>query len=112
MPFDHGRFIADRRTEINRYTDEFRPDDFLSRADSGFLATICHISRGSPKRSYHSPGRSRDKIPQPGIEYVVEYRVTLFETDLPGQHMWRPLSGKHYRVLWTRNFRQITKCCF
>jgi len=53
--------------------------------------------------------RSRDKMPQPGEQYVVEYRLTIFETDIPAQHMWSPQSGKQYRVLWTKTFRETVK---
>ncbi len=48
----------------------------------------------------------RDGIPNPGQEFTLEPRVTIFETDLPAQHMWSPQSGKHYRVLWTRTFKE------
>jgi hypothetical protein len=51
----------------------------------------------------------RDGIPQPGEEFVLEQRVTMFETDLPAQHMWSPQSAKHYRVLWTHTFKEIVK---
>ena len=50
-----------------------------------------------------------EMIPSPGHELVLEHRVTLFETDLPPQHMWSPQSGKHYQVLWTRTFREMVK---
>ena len=49
----------------------------------------------------------RDGIPQGGQEFTFEHRVTMFETDLPSQHMWSPQSGKHYRVLWTRTFKAM-----
>ena len=49
----------------------------------------------------------RDGIPQPGQEFTLEHRVTMFETDVPAQHMWSPQSGKYYRVLWTQTFRLI-----
>jgi hypothetical protein len=46
-----------------------------------------------------------DKIPQPGEKYTVEVQLTLFETDIPPQHLWSPESGK-YRVLWTKTLKQ------
>ena len=52
---------------------------------------------------------NRDYIPQPGQEFVFEYRVKMFETDLPAQHMWSPQSGKHYKVLWTQTWREAIK---
>jgi len=51
----------------------------------------------------------RDGIPQSGHEFTLEYRATMFETDLPAQHMWSPQSRKHYRVLWTRTFRETVR---
>lgn len=48
----------------------------------------------------------RDGIPKPGQEFTLEHRITMFETDLPGQHMWSSQSGKHYKVLWTQTFRE------
>ena len=51
----------------------------------------------------------RDGIPKRGQEFALEQRVTMFETDLPAQHMWSPQSGKHYRVLWTQTFRETVK---
>ncbi len=49
--------------------------------------------------------RPIDKIPQPGEKYTVKVRLSLFETDIPAQHMWSPESGK-YKVLWTRTLQQ------
>lgn len=51
----------------------------------------------------------RDGIPPPGQEFTFEHRVTIFETDLPAQHEWSPQSGKHYRVLWTKTFRETLR---
>ena len=48
----------------------------------------------------------RNKLPPPGEEFTFEHRMTLFETDLPAQHMWSPQSGKLYEVLWTRVFKE------
>jgi hypothetical protein len=52
---------------------------------------------------------SGDAIPQPRQEFVFEYQVTMFETDVPAQHMWSPQSGKHYKVLWRRTFKETIK---
>ncbi len=52
---------------------------------------------------------SRDKLPEPGQEFAFEHRVTLFETDLPAQHMWSPQGGKFYKILWTCTFRETLK---
>jgi hypothetical protein len=49
--------------------------------------------------------RRIDKIPQPGEKYTVKVRLSLFETDIPAQHLWSPESGK-YKVLWTRTLQQ------
>jgi hypothetical protein len=49
--------------------------------------------------------RKIDKIPQAGEKYTVEIVLTLFETDIPPQHLWSPESGK-YSVLWTKTLKQ------
>jgi hypothetical protein len=43
---------------------------------------------------------------QPGENFDFDHRITIFETDLPAQHMWSPQSGKHYQVLWSGDFRE------
>lgn len=45
--------------------------------------------------------RHVDGFPVPGEKYTIETRITVFETDIPPQHMWSPESGK-YKVLLTR----------
>jgi HEAT repeat protein len=49
-----------------------------------------------------------DGIPLPGIKYVVEVELTVFETDIPGGHFWQPYS-KNYRVLWQRTLKQLVE---
>ena len=41
-----------------------------------------------------------------GQPYVVELEVTIFETDIPPQHLWGP-QGAKYKVLWETTLRQI-----
>jgi hypothetical protein len=41
-------------------------------------------------------------------KYVVEMDLTVFETDIPPQHMWDP-HGKNYKVLWRRTLKQIVE---
>jgi hypothetical protein len=53
--------------------------------------------------------KSEKGIPKTEEDCVFEYRITIFETDLPSQHMWSPKSGKHYRVLWTHTFREAVR---
>jgi hypothetical protein len=48
-------------------------------------------------------------LPTMGREFTLEHRVTIFETDMPVQHMWSPQSGKHYGVLWARTFRETVR---
>jgi hypothetical protein len=52
--------------------------------------------------------RRIDKVPQPGEKYTVKVRLSVFETDIPAQHMWSPESGK-YKVLWERTLQQEVK---
>jgi len=46
-----------------------------------------------------------DGVPVPGIKYVAEVRLVLFETDVPPQHEWDPHAGR-YKALWTRTLQQ------
>ena len=43
--------------------------------------------------------RIQGGIPVPGRTYTVEEDVSIFETDIPSQRMWSPVSKK-YRVPW------------
>jgi hypothetical protein len=49
----------------------------------------------------------QDGIPAGGKRYIVEHDIVLFETDVPAQHMWRPESSKHYRVLWEKKLNTV-----
>lgn len=51
----------------------------------------------------------QEGIPLPGKKYVVELDLTVFETDIPPQHMWRPQGSKNYKILWQRTLKQIVK---
>jgi hypothetical protein len=44
-------------------------------------------------------------IPAPGKRYIVEEDISLFETDVPPQHMWNVASGGRYRVLWRKKLK-------
>jgi hypothetical protein len=43
-------------------------------------------------------------IPAPGTRYVIEEDVSIFETDIPAQHIWSPESGR-YRVIWAEKLK-------
>ena len=53
--------------------------------------------------------REGDKVPGRDEKYSVEYKITMFETDVPSQHMWLPQGGKHYKVLWSHTFKEMVK---
>ena len=53
-------------------------------------------------------GNARSTL-EGGTNCIFVYHVTAFETEIPGQHMWSPKSGKFYRVLWTQTFRKAVK---
>ncbi len=48
--------------------------------------------------------RELEGIPKEGETYVIEATFTIFETDIPFQHMWMPEGGK-YRQLWSRTVK-------
>jgi len=50
-----------------------------------------------------------DGIPLPGKKYVVEVDLTVFETDLPPQHMWQPQGSKNYKALRQRTLKQTVE---
>ncbi len=50
-----------------------------------------------------------DGIPAPGKKYEVEADLTIFETDIPPQHMWCPSGGKKYKVLWRQTLKQTVE---
>ena len=51
----------------------------------------------------------QEGIPLQGKKYVVELDLTVFETDVPPQHMWSPQGSKHYRVLWQRTLKETVE---
>jgi hypothetical protein len=51
----------------------------------------------------------QEGIPLPGKKYVVELDLTVFETDVPPQHMWDPHGSKNYKVLWQRTLKQTVE---
>jgi hypothetical protein len=48
--------------------------------------------------------RVRDGVPSAGERYTVEHDITIFETDVPPEHLWQPKAGR-YRVLWNRKMK-------
>jgi hypothetical protein len=48
---------------------------------------------------------ARDGLPVPGLEYVAEMQLILFQTDVAPAPGWDPHAGR-YRVLWTRTLVQ------
>jgi hypothetical protein len=84
---------------------------FVYRGDKLVLSGYTGLQGGGT--TYSSIGtvvlhRRIDKIPQPGEKYNVKVRLSLFETNMPAQHMWSPESGK-YKVLWTRTLQHEVK---
>jgi hypothetical protein len=45
-------------------------------------------------------------IPAAGKRYVIEEDVSIFETDVPAQHMWSPESGR-YKVIWAEKLKAV-----
>ena len=46
-----------------------------------------------------------DGIPTARRRYIVEHDITVFETDIPAQHMWNPGGSRIYRVLWEERLK-------
>jgi hypothetical protein len=51
--------------------------------------------------------RNQGGIPETGKKYIVEMEMTVFETDIPSQHMWQPQGSTKYRKLWSRTLKSI-----
>jgi hypothetical protein len=51
--------------------------------------------------------RNQGGIPETGRKYAVEMETTIFETDIPSQHMWQPQGSAKYRELWSRTLKSI-----
>jgi hypothetical protein len=51
--------------------------------------------------------RNQGGIPESGKKYIVEKKMTVFETDIPSQHMWQPQDSTKYRELWSRTLKSI-----
>jgi hypothetical protein len=39
----------------------------------------------------------------------IYYTISIFETDIPPQHLWSPEWSRAYKVLWSRTFRTTSK---
>ena len=80
----------------------YRGNEILSAGREG-------LSGGAhPANSTDYFNREQDKFPVPGEEYRVEMKFSIFETDIPVQHMWSPQSSK-YKVLWSDTISAISK---
>jgi hypothetical protein len=53
-------------------------------------------------KSTEVSGSVQNGIPAPGKQYVIEHDISLFETDIPPQHMWHPEKSGDFKVLWER----------
>jgi len=67
------------------------------------LASGLHFNLGT-----HFLHIKPDGLPLPGVKYVVEMDLTVFETDKPAGHRWSP-QGKNYKVLWRRTLKQVVE---
>jgi hypothetical protein len=49
----------------------------------------------------------QDGIPAPGKHYVIEHDISLFETNIPPQHMWHPENSRNFKVLWEKKLDTV-----
>jgi hypothetical protein len=49
----------------------------------------------------------QDGIPAPRKRYIIEHDISLFETDIPPQHLWNPENSRKYRVLWEEKLKTV-----
>jgi hypothetical protein len=95
--------LGDRMTmgvkyELRVYGEgEARPVE--ANGGVGMAGPITSSDLGFLKGVKAAMNRVQGGIPEPGKSYIVEEDVTIFETDIPAQHLWSPTSKK-YKVLW------------
>jgi hypothetical protein len=75
------------------------------------LSSRVNLCNADEKDGYENSSeilnRSQEGIPELGKRYVVEIVVTVFETDIPAQHMWTPAASKKYKVLWSGTLKTV-----
>jgi hypothetical protein len=73
-------------------------EQHLERHDSEALLGGEPLHAVGSKSFLHQLPEGSDEAP-----VVLRATVEVFETDVPGQHLWHPEGGR-YRVLWTRRY--------
>jgi hypothetical protein len=92
-------FVTAIRTELRIYPwDAPRPAQAdATELNSGTdLASIGDFFLNAGNRDF----------PPPHKQFTVEMDWTILETPIRPQHMWYPMIGTNYRVLWQRAIRQ------
>jgi hypothetical protein len=95
--------LGDRMTmgvkwELRVYGEgESRPVE--ANGGVGLSGPVTSSNLGALKNAGGILNRAQSGIPAPGKSYIIEQDVTVFETDIPPQHFWNPVSKK-YSVLW------------
>jgi hypothetical protein len=80
---------------------------------AGGISLSSNVEFCSPQKTARSGSgteilnRNQGGIPETGKKYIVEMEVTVFETDIPSQHMWQPQGSTKYRELWSGTLKSI-----
>ncbi|MGA3240897.1 MAG: hypothetical protein ABSG03_31895 [Bryobacteraceae bacterium] len=82
---DEGRPSEPRSISKGSITEK---DSGLALSDPNILTSAVVLSA------------AKDGAPADGKRYIVEHDLSLFETDIPPQHMWQPEGSRLYKVLW------------
>ena len=90
-----------------RVWGEGEPRPVESNAGAGMAGPVNPSDPGYLKDWSNVLNRAQGGIPVPGKSYVIEYDVTVFETDIPAQHFWNPVSKK-YKVLWEGKVQSVS----
>lgn len=80
-----------------------RPGQFMRR-EMGDGTDFKAMARGASIFNTRQGG-----IPEKDKTYVVEMVISIFETDIPGQHEWSPESSKKYKVIWTGTLKSVVR---
>lgn len=84
-----------------------RPDQASESSWSGKVDFCTAEGRASLRNICGGLNRNLDGIPGTGKKYIVEMALSVFETDIPAQHMWHPQTSKKYKVLWSGTLKAV-----
>jgi hypothetical protein len=100
--------VLGMETDLRVYALGDRRPEHAGRISLSSRVNLCNADeKDGYENSREILNRSPEGIPELGKRYVVEIVVTVFETDIPAQHMWTPAASKKYKVLWSGTLKTV-----